>query len=330
MAFGALVGAAPLLLFGVFDPHAGLEGQFAHRYLSLLSNFELRRLGNELGSIVLFASDTAAYSDQILGRQASAFWPARIATVAALAFCCYQTFRFLRRGRGPALAAALGAMFAGYVLVSALLYTQYPSANYGPLGTAFGLAIGCALGALFGRFGARWGAPATLVVMAMMFYNCVRRGDGRAEFAWAANSTAERDMAAYLRERVGSVGTIASGTYNLTGVFTSLGAGEVRVAELLPFFAHHCPQDNRRVDPQCLERALGYVLDAEGRISPPLWLLVPAVVLPIDDAFAGALEPALRRAAHARSREVRIEHTSSTAAGTPVLRLLHVEPREKP
>jgi hypothetical protein len=330
LALGAFAGAAPLLLFGLFDPHAGLEGQFAHRYGALLSNFGLRRFGGELYSLVLFASDTAAFSDQILKRNVSAFWPARIAVAAALVFCLHRTFEFLRYGRGQALAAALGATFLGYVLVSALLYTQYPSANYGPLGTAFGVALGCALGALFGRFGARWGVLATLVVMAMMFHNCVRRGDGRAELAWATNSAAERDMAAYLRERVGNVGTIASGTYNLTGVFTSLGGGDVRAAELLPFLAHHCSRENNRVDLGCLQRALGFVLDAPERVPPPLRMLVPAVVLPIDDAFAGVLEPALREAARVRLREVHVEHTSSTAAGTPVLRLLRVEPLEKP
>ncbi|HEY3496640.1 MAG TPA: hypothetical protein VGK73_18200 [Polyangiaceae bacterium] len=326
-AVGALglAGFLPMLAFARLDAAAGLQGQASMRQQAFFANLSFEKIGLELLNLVLFGADTGAYGDQILKYAVPLFWPALVIMALGIGFCLVQSFAFVLRARGNVLAAALGLMFFGYVLVAALLYTQYPSANYGPLSACFGLAVGLALAELGRRSGALVQAGATLIAMLVLGWNCVRRGDPELTFVGSTNANAERDLASYLRDNAGAPGTVVSATYNLTGVFASLGRGRVLPSELLPFFYRLCPPKPGSVTRECVARAWGQVLDAGSAIPPPLRAIVPAVVLPIDDPLAQFLEPALSDAARARALGVSIEHTAKTKGGVPVLRLVRVE-----
>lgn len=321
IALGALAGSAPMLIYGRLEPGRGLGAEASTRLGFLLQNLRFEKLGAELANVFVFAADLGFYADVVQGLGGTPFWPACAVAACGFAYVSFSLAVWLRRGQGPWLAAACGALLWSQVFVAALLYSQSPSASYAPVCTGFGVALGLALGALQRRLGVRAAAPAALVCCGLLLTSVVRRGETPMSYVGSTNASAERDMASYLKRAPGlDRGTLLTATYALAGVFDSLGQGELSPTQTHVFLMQRCSPN----DTDCLGARWRALLDDEVT-KYPLRVLLPLVTTLVDEPAARHLRSSLSESAAASGRDLRVEHVSRTARGVPVLELVLIE-----
>lgn len=331
MGLAAAVPLAPMLLYALFDTHGGFSGQMEHRLLIFFSRLVSPSLLLEPLNLLTYWTDVAAYGD-VAAREASVTYVLPLVLPAlALGRVTLHLVLALRRRPHDALAAALGALILGYLLVGALLYTQQPAANYAPLQAVFGFATGStavALArwaakrfALSPQLGAALGALLASLAVAGLGWHTLRRDPS--ELALATNAASQRAAVAYLEAHPGP--PVVTASYNLAGVVDSISGGRVPTVQIGPF-VWRCGRDDDPGRDACLEARWRAAIEALG----PSRLLIPAQRAVSDEGEVELIRPVLERLA-SQGAVVLEDEASFRGAGTPpLLSLLRVAPSRAP
>lgn len=318
-----LIAFIPLVSFGIIDPSGGLSQQFSSRSSNLLSRFGLQTVILEFYSTLIFGTDMGFYGDMVTGRAMTPWWPPLVIMALALIYPTYALAKNLRNGEGSFFAAICAAEIWTFLFVSAFLYGQFPSANYAPVNPAFPLCIGLSLGVLAKRLQPKFLVPLVMTTMSVFGWNLVRRGDYRRYYDTSINAAAEQEAARFLREHHNDGAAVLTATYNLAGVFESLGAGIVHPIQTEPFISRECVA-NDKVDTDCLEKHWDKLF-SEHALPRPWRIVLPAVFSRVDEPASPAMEHALRNAAALRGISVQTEAEFSTWSGAKVLRIVRIE-----
>lgn len=324
LALGGLVLAfVPLLIFAMLDPASGISQQFSSRIGFLLSQFGLRTVALEFYSTLIFGTDMGFYGDMVTGRASTPWLPAILCMALGLAYPTHALVQVLRRGEGSWVAALCAAEIWTFLFVSAFLYGQFPSANYSPVNPAFAMCIGLSLGALAKRVHPYMTMGVVLATLCTFSWNVVRRGDYRAHYTTSTNAAAEIEAARFLRDNVKNKGLVLTASYNLAGVFESLGAGIVHPIQVDPFVAHGCTNRDQ-VDEDCLVKRWRTLLDEPQKLPRPWYVVMPAIDSRVDEPTSRLMEPMLRKAAEEKGISITIEGRFYTWSGIEALRVVRV------
>lgn len=323
LALGALsfvLPLLPMLAFGNTGPSDSLLGQVTYR-LSLLTRFtRWTELPRELGLFVLFGADIGAYVDRLIAGKAGGFgWPGLIVLGASSSLSVGALVRVLFRRKAPAALAAVGALSCAYILVSLLLYDQFPGGNYAPMHAIFGVIPGLACYSVAEKWvtserANRLAYGLTVATMAALGWNAWTAIDKLKSVELSINATPARALAAYLEE-TSDGSTVITTVYNYAGVIETISGGRV-----VPMQAHlHLLNfGDRGKDPSTVrdlvERRWVQLVD---QVSLPLRIVAPAAPKEIEEPGAEFLISSLIRVAEARGLSIQKEREFSTPTGKP-------------
>ena len=334
----AIVACAPMWVFGLVDPAAGLSGQFRSRLSMLAHKARPGAMLSEARNLLTFGSDVGFYLEQVGGKPGTSFIPGLVVVAPAIAWAWFcAASRIVGRPKGSMFAATCGLLLLAYYFVSLLLYDQYPSANYAPMHCVFGATYaafavdaGSGIASLLRRMGVvvRAAIPTAAiaaVIACVLVAATLRRGDPSVYMVTSINAVAERSAARYLVDHPAR-GEIITTSYNLAGVIDVLGAERVH-----PIQAHilleRCRGRERDALFACVEDRLRWILGHDG--SLPMRFLLPSVITGADTPLDvnGVVSAALVQAASERGLALSVETAFTTRGGDEVMRLYRVAHR---
>lgn len=323
-AAGIVLPLLPTLAFALTDPQGDFAAQFARRTGSIADNLSPDRVVTEAYLLVNFAADVTSYLSLVTQHGLPPLTWMHVAAGVPLLYTTVAAATHLGWGRprGSLFAAATGSVVITFVVVSIVLYRQYPGGNYAPLHDVLGLAIaaGCVDGSQWvsaalarqGRSVPALGMASVLAVLlvAGSIHNLFARLDPLARFASSTNATVERELAAYLRASTDDIPLLTT-SYNDAGVIDALGHGEVRALD-----GHHYLEacDHEAQPARCVRMRLGWLFSREDGL--PMRISVPAALSLVDRpvVILAALPEAIEQAARDLGAIARIERTFTTAS----------------
>jgi hypothetical protein len=318
-----LLPIAPMALFAALDPHRGFAKQVAWRSESIVQNLRWSRFVSEPLLLFNFAGDVGSYFDLAQGGKVRWSWP-QAAVAVPIAWCVAAGIaRLVGRRLGSPLTAACGAIIVTFFFVSILLYRQYPGGNYAPLHEVFGVALAAAAADLGRRLGGRRGMIAAAVavgVLSVLGLAATLRRNYAVQVVFSINAAAERDAANWLRAH--DELPLLSTTYNLAGVFDSLGRGRVHAVQVHEEL-EHCDRRDAPVEP-CLVEAWSRILSQAKR---PLRVIAPTGAALVDRPVEATrlVADTLRAATAKLGLSARLESQFATAGGADVLALYRID-----
>ena len=326
MAVVTAVVLLPMVLATLGGPE-GVEGQVDQRLSALARNLRPLHVAAELLNVGLFGADMLWYLLLASGNHTLPNVLAVVVVVPAVLHCMIVSVRFFVRRSGCPITAGCGALLATFWLVSALLYDQFPAANHSPLCAVYGVAMACSGLALARWIAARrptWSRRAPLAVVApvalVLAWSSVGRGSPERFVTASINAHAERALTEHLVTHPEPSGTLLTTTYNLAGIFESLGEGELSPVQAHVFLS--CPGDELG----CLVTRFRTLFET---LPLPMRIVVPARAVPIDESHVSVLPEAIRAATADTGLALRREAAFTTTDGVEVLWLYRVEPVQK-
>lgn len=331
-AIGFVAGLAPLWVPNAVFGGGGLSQQVTTRSEFLARPTSIEDVGLELINVVRFVSDTGSYLSpewQPLG--AVGMITAVLVALAVLHALVHTVRVVIGRGGHP-LGALIGCLILGFVVVSLELYNKRPAANYAPLHGFFAIMVAMAVVAAARRLDAT-GVPwlhrprLTAIGLASVYalglaHSTIVRIAAVADMPMTINASAERRLVNHLIEHPDPTATIYTTTYNLAGVFDSLGRGEISTVRLERVF-NNCPND----DVHCVETRFSWLMEYPGAL--PARVVLPVAVNAFDEGNAGSYEAALTQAAERAGVTMTVERDFATGvdgAGPPAVRLVRLDP----
>ncbi|MFT3710516.1 MAG: hypothetical protein QM817_23070 [Archangium sp.] len=324
-ALAFVVPLAPLLIFALNDPNRGLEGQFSLRAAWALSNLQWSRFFTEPALLTNFASDFTSYFDMAEKRSALSFSWVHVAVAIPLTWCLFSgVARLAGREVGSWLSAACGVVLLTFFFVSVLLYKQYPGGNYAPLHDLMGIATAAGFVDLARRLQPqRFVAVAAIgvfIVGAGGIWHVLRRGDPAAHVATSFNANAVREATALFGAEPEV--RVLTTTYNLSGVFDSMGAKAISTHQVFDVCGRFREGPDLDV---CVRERWKWLLSHAA--SLPLRVLIPLNVASVDKPLeiSRQLSARLIEACNELGLAVREEKRFSTSGGVEVLASFRVE-----
>ncbi len=320
---GFALPLVPILILNVIAPARGASFEVVHRLGMIKSNLSLEHIVNEPLNLLSNWGDFIHIVFLATDQPTSVSFLALFVSGAAALWVLVSAVRFMWTGSGNPFEAYCGLVLMGYLAVGTLLYDQYPPSNYAPLGAIFGLSMAGLIIGIARRLDSRAWVIAVLTVLlaAPYVHSNVNRGSLREHLHFSMNNHAVASLVEGLDELEPE--TLLTTSYNMAAVLDTFEGGRFEPIQVHNYLLFITESGESGEEPESIQERWQRLLP---RLPGPVFVLVSARIVPVDEDRLEELLPALEMAAAELDRPIEVAGSYSAGDGTEVLRLLRIDP----